>query len=109
MLVYTYWSDKINQDLRHEITHALLHSSSRSVPIWLDEGLAEYYEMPPGWNGVNYQHVDQLQQTLAGGQKLNLARLEKLEEVHEVNHGEYREAWAWVHFMMTARRKPARS
>lgn len=100
LLVYTYWSDKINQDLRHEITHALLHSVLKGVPIWLDEGLAEYYEMPPGWNGINYQHVMQLQQSLAGGQKLDLARLEKLEEVHEVNRGEYREAWAWVHFMM---------
>jgi hypothetical protein len=100
LLVYTYWSSEINQDLRHEITHALLHSVLKGVPIWLDEGLAEYYEMPPGWNGINWSHAAQLQKTLAGGQKFDLARLEKLEEVHEVNRGEYREAWAWVHFMM---------
>ena len=101
LLVYTYWSDKINQDLRHELTHALLHSVLKGVPIWLDEGLAEYYEISPGWNGVNYQHLDQLKQSFADGQKLNLARLEKLDKVHEVNNPEYREAWAWVHFMMT--------
>ena len=33
-------------DLRHEATHALLHGSLPSVPLWLDEGLAKIFEMP---------------------------------------------------------------
>src|SRR5947209_377278 len=46
LLVYTYWGDRIQEDLRHELTHALLHSVLRDVPLWLDEGLAEYFELP---------------------------------------------------------------
>ena len=47
LMVYTYWGERIHQDLRHELTHALLHSVLKNVPIWLDEGLAEYFELPP--------------------------------------------------------------
>src|SRR5581483_4593432 len=60
LLVFTYWGNRIHQDLRHELTHALLHSVLKDVPLWLDEGLAEYYETPPGWNGANAQHVENL-------------------------------------------------
>src|SRR5437879_4378999 len=97
LLVYTYWGDRIQQDLRHELTHALLHSVLKDVPLWLDEGLAEYFEMPPGWNGVNYKHLEQLRQA---GTKINLERLEQLADVKEMNAAEYRESWAWVHLML---------
>ena len=46
LLVYTFWGERIRQDLRHELTHALLHSVLKDVPLWLDEGLAEYFELP---------------------------------------------------------------
>jgi hypothetical protein len=46
LMVYTYMGDRLQQDLRHELTHALLHSVLKNVPIWLDEGLAEYFEVP---------------------------------------------------------------
>lgn len=29
--------------LRHEFVHALLHQTGRALPLWLEEGLAEYY------------------------------------------------------------------
>jgi hypothetical protein len=48
LLVFTFWGDHVRQDLRHELTHALLNSVLKEVPLWLDEGLAEYYELPPG-------------------------------------------------------------
>jgi hypothetical protein len=101
LIVYTYWGERIQQDLRHELTHALLHSVLKDVPLWLDEGLAEYFEMPAGWNGVNYQHLETLQR--GGGSnsgKLDLERLEKLGEVQQMTPAEYREAWAWTHLML---------
>ena len=62
--VYTFWGDgDIKQDLRHQLTHALLHSVIRDVPLWLDEGLAEYFELPPDWKGVNPAHVETLLHT----------------------------------------------
>jgi Protein of unknown function (DUF1570) len=97
LFVYTYWGDRVQQDLRHELTHALLHAVLKDVPIWLDEGLAEFYEMPASWNGVNYQHLDTLRKP---GVKFDLARLEKLTEVEEMSPAEYQEAWAWTHLML---------
>jgi hypothetical protein len=100
LLVYTYWGDRINQDLRHELTHALLHSVLKDVPIWLDEGLAEYFELAPGWKGINYQHLAQLRGGPSGPFRPDLARLEGLSEVQDMTPAEYREAWAWVHLML---------
>ena len=96
LLVYTYWGDRIHQDLRHELTHALLHSVLKDVPLWLDEGLAEYFEVPATWNGVNAQHVEQLRPS----KSFNLDRLEQLQDVQQMTPAEYREAWAWVHLML---------
>jgi hypothetical protein len=97
LLIYTYWSDRIRQDLRHELTHALLHSVLKGVPLWLDEGLAEYFELPPDWHGVNRAHVRKLREA---GFRPNLARLEQLSLVEQMNPPEYREAWAWVYLML---------
>jgi hypothetical protein len=97
LYVYTFWGDHIQKDLRHELTHALLHAVLKDVPIWLDEGLAEYYEMPPSSAGVNYQHLEELRKP---GTKFALDRLEKLTEVAEMTPAEYREAWAWTHLML---------
>jgi hypothetical protein len=97
LMVFTYWGDRIQQDLRHELTHAMLHGVLKDVPLWLDEGLAEYYELPAEWKGINYQHLEPLRRTTF---KPNLERLEELSEVQQMAPPEYREAWAWVHMMM---------
>src|SRR5438445_5221604 len=81
LLVYTYWGDRIQQDLRHELTHALLHSVLKDVPLWLDEGLAEFFEVPASTDGVNSQHLEQLRR---GDPRPNLARLEQLSEVQQI-------------------------
>jgi hypothetical protein len=57
LLVYTFLGDHLRQDLRHELTHAMLHSVLKDVPLWLDEGLAEYFELPPEAHGVNRAHL----------------------------------------------------
>jgi hypothetical protein len=103
LVVYTYWAknERIQQDLRHELTHALLHSVLRQVPMYLDEGLAEYFELPPDVKGVNASHVEYFRRAVhAGTFKPDLARLESLTQLKQMNSPEYREAWAWVHFML---------
>jgi hypothetical protein len=97
LLVYTYWGNRINQDLRHELTHAILHSVLKDVPLWLDEGLAEFFELPASWNGVNQAHIDQLRRADV---HVDLARLEQLTDVQQMTPAEYRESWAWVHLML---------
>jgi hypothetical protein len=97
LMVYTYSSDNMQRDLRHELTHAMLHSVLKGVPIWLDEGLAEYFEVPAGQNGVNPKHLEALRKP---GVRFDLDRLERLDEVHQMLPPEYRESWAWVHLML---------
>lgn len=97
LLVFTFRSDRITLDLRHELTHALLHSVLKDVPLWLDEGLAEYYELPPSWKGFNRTHVRVMRER---GLRPDLARLEQLSEVKDMDADRYREAWAWVYLML---------
>lgn len=101
LAVYTYWGERIQEDLRHEFTHGLLHSSLKAVPLWLDEGLAEYFEVvtaqsPP----VNVGSVKQLATAKRKGWKPGLERLESLREVSQMSQADYQESWAWVHFML---------
>src|SRR6185437_3282342 len=100
LMVYTRWGERIQQDLRHELTHALLHSVIRDVPLWLDEGLAEYFELPPDRQGVNSAHVETLRRDLGVSFQPDLDRLEKLTSVNDMKSPEYREAWLWVHLML---------
>jgi hypothetical protein len=97
LLVFTFWGKDVRQDLRHELTHGILHSVLKDVPLWLDEGLAEVYELPPENNGVNPGHMEQIRKTSF---QPNLAKLEQLSEVKHMQRPEYREAWAWAHFML---------
>ncbi len=100
LLVYTFWGDRIREDLRHELTHALLHSVLKDVPLWLDEGLAEYFEVPPDSEGINHQHLEQLRHAQNGPVQPDLTHLEQLSQVQQMTPAEYREAWAWVHLML---------
>ena len=58
--VYTYRKADLDIDLRHECTHALLHASLPVVPLWLDEGLAKYFEMPAGKRAFDHPYFDDL-------------------------------------------------
>ncbi|MGC1274635.1 MAG: hypothetical protein WBC44_13095, partial [Planctomycetaceae bacterium] len=101
LAVYTYWGDRIQEDLRHEYTHGILHASLTAVPLWLDEGLAEYFEVPgstPG--GMNGDYPHQLAVAVANGWQPDIKRLEELEEFSEMRRIDYQESWAWVHYML---------
>jgi hypothetical protein len=99
LLVYTYWGDRIREDLRHELTHALLHSVLKNVPLWLDEGLAEYFEVGAECQGTHVRHLEQIRAD-GGTVGSDLTRLEAIGQVQQMTSAEYREAWAWVHLML---------
>ena len=77
-----------------------MHSVIRDVPLWLDEGLAEYFELPPDRKGLNAAHLANLLHGPLGPYKPDLTRLEGLTEVKQMTPAEYRESWAWVHLML---------
>lgn len=97
LMVYTWMGDHLRTNLRHELTHALLNAVLKDVPLWLDEGLAGYFELPPDQEGVNPQHLEVLRR---GPFQPDLGGLEKRTDVAQMQRPEYREAWAWVHLML---------
>jgi hypothetical protein len=98
-VVYTFKGDRLEEDVRHEATHALLNLAIGEIPLWLDEGLAEYFEaMSP--TGLNREHLAKLPEDQADGWVPNLKRLESLKSVREMTPRDYREAWAWTHFLL---------
>ena len=56
-VVYTYSSPRLEEDLRHEATHALLRGGYGDLPLWLDEGLAEYFETPADTPDAQHEHL----------------------------------------------------
>lgn len=104
LAVFAYRGETLLEDLRHEASHALLHSSLKVVPIWLDEGLACYFEVGPEANGVNSRHVVGLRSRASAaravGSSYNLQRLELLTNLWQMTADDYRESWLWVHFCL---------
>ncbi|MCA8993213.1 MAG: hypothetical protein KDA88_14585 [Planctomycetaceae bacterium] len=96
--VYRHWG--YETDLRHEFTHALLHSSLPFVPMWLDEGFAEYFEVQANQRSHHNPHLGELKRRLLFGWGPNLANLEGKSDLSQMDGADYRECWAWVHFMM---------
>lgn len=101
LAVYTFWGDRILEDLRHEYTHGVLHASLLDVPLWLDEGLAEYFEVPgPTTGSINVEYVREIGRSIESGWRPEMTRLEAISEFDEMDRVDYQEAWSWVHFML---------
>lgn len=101
LAVFAFWGDQVREDLRHEYTHGLLHATLQHVPLWLDEGLAEFFEVSSASPGrINQEHVSGLTEMLLHGWRPNLRRMEQLDDVSEMQRADYQEAWAWVHFLL---------
>lgn len=99
--VYAPWGEHVAVDLRHEVTHGYLHSMVQNLPLWLDEGLAEYFEVPRGTHGYHRINIDDLLTNLqAGHWRPDIHRLEALKSVSEMGRTEYAESWAWVHLLL---------
>jgi hypothetical protein len=100
LAVYAYWGDRVAEDLRHEVAHGYLHSTVRNLPLWLDEGLAEFFEVPVGHGGFNRPHVELLTKMRSEGWQPSLRTLEQLTDGSTMSQLEYAESWAWVHWLM---------
>ena len=98
-VVYTFKSDRLDEDIRHEATHALIHQAIGSIPLWLDEGLAEHFEVTDP-SGLNREHLAKLPQDLRDGWTPDIERLEGLQGVQQMSPRDYRESWAWVHYLL---------
>jgi hypothetical protein len=103
-VVYAQAGDRLADDLRHELTHAYLHSVAPNLPLWLDEGLAKNFELPRRQQGLNPQYVRQIAAALEQGPwRPDLRRLERIPPTADMSQEDYVEAWAWVHYLLHSR------
>lgn len=88
--IFTFLSPKLEADLKHEGTHAILHAIlGKPLPIWLDEGLAEYFERDPQWLEVTRKRLQEQQM-------IPLKKLEKIYSMAGMTRDAYGDSWAWV-------------
>jgi hypothetical protein len=102
--IYAQWGDRVAEDLRHEITHGYLHSTVPNIPLWLDEGLAKFYEVPRNERGLNRPILNLLGERLQREHwRPDLKRLEQLDPAKDMSLNDYAESWAWAHFLLESR------
>ena len=99
-MVFAYRSRDFATDVRHETTHAVLHNSLPTVPLWMDEGLAEYYEVARDDRRLKNPHLRKVIREANRHRLPSLSRLESITELGEMTAVEYREAFAWMHFCL---------
>lgn len=100
--VYVYLHRDVMTDLRHESTHAILHSTLPFLPLWLDEGLAEYFEVTREQRASGHSHLRRvkLDARLILAWHPDIQRLEAIRDQAGMTNRNYRESWAWVHFLL---------
>ncbi|NLF70110.1 MAG: hypothetical protein GX575_13805 [Candidatus Anammoximicrobium sp.] len=99
-MIFAHVGDAFELDLRHECTHALLNAILPVTPLWLDEGLAEYFEVAAEERAGGNPHGKYVKFSAYLGQIPGLEELEQLRDVSQMTRTRYRHAWAWVHFLL---------
>jgi hypothetical protein len=99
-MVFAWRGEDFETDLRHECTHALLNAALPLVPLWLDEGLAEYFEVPANLRRDGNPHQRMVAWGVRLGQAPRLEELETLSDLKQMGRTQYRNAWAWTHFLL---------
>jgi hypothetical protein len=102
-MLFTYWHDQIATDLRHEATHSILNQAGARLPLWLDEGLAEYYEVAKGERFQQHPYLAAVKQRVVDGLVPVLTQLEKAQSMSDFSDAHYRDSWAWIHFLLHRR------
>src|SRR3972149_3431304 len=104
LAVYAQWGDRIAEDLRHEVTHGYIHSIVPNLPLWLDEGLAEFFEVPRNELGLNRSHLELLGERLKREHwQPDLKRLDRLDPTKDMSQNDYAESWLWVYFLLESK------
>ena len=99
-MLFAHWHPEIAIDLRHEVTHALLNEKAQIIPLWLDEGLAEYFENPKHSRFQANPYIAQVQEDTQTGRIPSIGQLQSKLTIEELSNEDYRHSWAWVHFML---------
>ncbi len=82
-MLFAHWHQDVRTDIRHEVVHGLLNDNTTTLPLWLDEGLAEYFELT---DAERVYHNPHLEHVLAGIDKGYVPHLEDLERITTIDH-----------------------
>lgn len=85
--IYAYRHREMDIDVRHEATHAILHNCLPFVPLWLDEGLAEYFEVRQAERKSQNPHHSSTKWVRRFGGRPDLVALEKKRNLSEFDGG----------------------
>ncbi len=99
-MLFTHWHSGVAADLRHEVTHALINQSGVTLPLWLDEGLAEYFEASREDRFGGNSYLSDVRAISGKGQLQSLTTLQQKVNFAKLRNSDYRDSWAWVHFML---------
>ena len=78
----------------------MLNASLPLVPLWLDEWLAQFFEVGAARRADGHPHMNGIHWNVLLGRVPKLETLENKVTVAEMGRTEYRDSWAWVHFML---------
>ncbi len=104
-MLFTFWHDEIDTDLRHEAAHAVLNQSGVQLPLWLDEGVAEYFEVQRDKRFSQNGYGVEVAQRAAKGLVPSLLDLERIAQMSDFKDAHYRDSWAWIHFLLHRRQE----
>lgn len=97
--IYAYRHRDLMEDLRHEYTHALLHQNLPYIPLWVDEGLAEFMEVRPD-DRPGSSRLSGMKWRCRSGWYPQLRHVEQIRSAASMSSGQYRDSWAWIHFLL---------
>lgn len=98
-MLFTHWHADVGVDLRHEMTHALINNHN-PLPLWLDEGLAEYFELDRESRIAPLKRSIEVLKNLKKGTVTTIDALSKSDSLEDFDDHDYLTSWAWIHFMM---------
>lgn len=120
-MVFTFEHEDWLIDLRHECTHAILHQHHSKIPVWLDEGIAEYaeridwaarsrplYHTTGSQNSMRVHRGNAFPREPNEENELALIEVAKLPQLEELEHNahltanEYLLARGWVTYLIEA-------
>lgn len=102
-MLFTHWHADVATDLRHEVAHALVNHGGRPLPLWLDEGLAEYFEIDVGKRLRGNPYHRAIVDAAKRGQVRSLSELASVKQLSQFSDLHYRDSWAWIHFLIHRR------
>ncbi len=96
------WRDEETlQFLRHEVVHFVLVNNSRVVPVWLDEGMAQIFEIEKPLDRVHPELSARLAHALGGDDRPMLSSLVSVPRDRGLTRAQYPQAWGLVWHLMT--------